>query len=295
MIGIGEFLVEIIIGKNAGFCYGVRNAVESAKEDLKSQKGKLFFLGDIVHNQQVIDELKKEGAIFIDNIEEASGTTVIRAHGISKEIYDMAQEKKIELKDYTCPNVLKIHKIAEEYAKKGYYILLFGAKKHPENIGTISYCGDKYFVIEDEQQLYNAIDVLNQWNVKDVLVISQTTFNRDTFGTFQEILRDELNKNIHLVLNNTICNATNIRQKETEELAQKVDCMIIIGGRNSSNTKKLYEIAEDYGKAAICVETKEDMKNINFSLFHSVGIMAGASTPQSSIEEIYELLNNKYN
>ena len=282
--------MEITIGKNAGFCYGVKNAVDSAKKDLQIASEKVYFLGDIVHNQRVIDELKAQGAEFIEDINEAGSTVIIRAHGIAKEVYEIAKKKKIVLKDYTCPNVLKIHKIAEEYANQGYYILLFGARKHPENIGTVSYCGDKYFVIEEEEGLYNAIDVLNTWNVKDVLAISQTTFNRDTFYTFQEILRDELNKDIHLVIQNTICNATNIRQKETEELAQKVDCMIIIGGKNSSNTKKLYEIAEDYGKSAICIETKEDIKNIDFSLIHSVGIMAGASTPQSSIDEVREML-----
>ncbi|MBQ9314527.1 MAG: 4-hydroxy-3-methylbut-2-enyl diphosphate reductase [Clostridia bacterium] len=287
--------MKIIVGKNAGFCYGVRNAVESAKKDLENTKESIFFLGDIVHNKQVIDELKKQGAVFVEDILEAKGTTIIRAHGIPKEIYEIAKKNNIVLKDYTCPNVLKIHKIAEEYANKGYYILLFGERKHPENIGTVSYCGDKFFVIEDEEGLYNAIDILNNWKVKDVLVLSQTTFNRDTFYTFQGILRDELNKDINLVINNTICNATNIRQQETEELAQNVDCMIIIGGRNSSNTKKLYEIAEEYGKSAICIETKEDIKNVDFSLFNTIGIMAGASTPQSSIDEIYEALDSKYN
>lgn len=284
--------VNVIVGKNAGFCYGVKNAVESAKKDLKNSTGKLYFLGDIVHNKQVIDELKSQGAVFIDDINEANATTVIRAHGIPKEIYQLANEKGILLKDYTCPNVLKIHKIAEEYANKGYYILLFGEKKHPENIGTISYCGEKFFVIEDEEQLYNVIDVLNKWNVKDVVVISQTTFSLELFQEFQKILGEELNKNINLAVENTICYATQIRQQETEKLSHEVDCMIIIGGRNSSNTKKLFEIAEDYCKSAICIETKEEIKNIDFSFFHTIGIMAGASTPRSSIDEVRKLIED---
>lgn len=281
--------MEVIVGKNAGFCYGVKNAVESATKDLETSKEKIYFLGDIVHNNRVTNELKDKGAIFIENINDAKSTTIIRAHGVPKEIYDIANERGIVLKDYTCPNVLKIHKIAEEYAQKGYYILLFGEKNHPENIGTISYCGDKYFVIEDEVSLYNAIDVINNWKVKDVLVICQTTFNLEMFYTFEEILGNELYKDINLVVKNTICNATQIRQKETEELAQKVDCMIIVGGSKSSNTKKLYDIAEEYGKAAICIEKKEDIQNVNFSLFKTIGIMAGASTPQSSIDEIREM------
>lgn len=287
--------MKIIVGKNAGFCYGVRNAVESSKRDLENKKEDIYFLGDIVHNKEVVSELKEKGAIFIDDINDTKSTTVIRAHGVPKEVYDIAKEKNITLKDYTCPNVLKIHKIAEEYANKGFYILLFGEKKHPENIGTMSYCGDKFYVVEDEEQLYNVIDLLNNWHIKDVLVISQTTFNRDLFYTFQEILRDELNKDINLVINNTICNATNVRQKETEEMAQQVDGMIIIGGRNSSNTKKLYEIAEDYCKNAICIENKEEIRNVDFSLYKTIGIMAGASTPQKSIDEIYEMINSRYN
>jgi len=286
----GEDYMKIIVGENAGFCYGVKNAVESARKDLRNTNEKLFFLGEIVHNKEVIEELKKEGAVFVEDINEVDSTTVIRAHGIPKEIYEMAKEKNITLKDYTCPNVLKIHKIAEKYASLGYYILLFGSKKHPENIGTISHCGDSFFVIENEEELYNAIDAINHWHIKDVLVISQTTFNIETFYTFQEILKDELNKDIHLVINNTICRATQIRQQETENIAQNVDCMIIIGGKNSSNTKKLFEIAEVNCATALCVETKEDIKHINFSFFHTIGIMAGASTPQSSIQEICEML-----
>lgn len=287
--------MKIIVGKNAGFCYGVRNAVESAKKDLENKTDDIYFLGDIVHNKEVVSELKSKGAIFIDDINEAKSTTVIRAHGVPKEVYDIAKEKNITLKDYTCPNVLKIHKIAEEYVNKGFYILLFGESKHPENIGTISYCGDKYFVIETEEQLYNAIDAINNWHVKDVLVISQTTFHRDLFAEFESILLDELSRDVNIVIKNTICNATNIRQQETEQLSQKVDCMIIIGGKNSSNTKKLYEIAEDYCKNAICIENKDEIKNIDFSLYKTIGIMAGASTPQNSINEIYEMLNSRYN
>lgn len=282
--------MKVVVGKSAGFCYGVKNAVDSAKKDLENSNEKLFFLGDIVHNKQVIEELKDKGAIFIDDINEAKGTTVIRAHGIPKNIYETAKKNGIKLKDYTCPNVLKIHKLAEKYSKEGYYILLFGERKHPENIGTISYCGDKLFVIENEEQLFNAIDAMNKWNVKDVVVISQTTFSLEMFQVFKEILEDELNKNVNLVIENTICYATQIRQQETERMAQEVDLMIIIGGRNSSNTKKLFEIAEDNCKSAICIETKDEIKNINFSLIKTIGIMAGASTPQSSIDEVREMI-----
>lgn len=159
--------MEIIVGKTAGFCYGVKRAVESATNDIKNSNKKIYCLGDIVHNKQVVNDLKEQGVEFIEDINRADSTTIIRAHGVSKDIYRIAKENKIDLKDYTCPNVLKIHKIAEEYASKGYYILLFGSKKHPENIGTMSFCGDKYFVIETEEELVNAIDAINKWRRKE--------------------------------------------------------------------------------------------------------------------------------
>ena len=126
--------MEVVLGKTAGFCYGVKNAVEGAKKELENAKEKVYCLGEIVHNKQVVDELKKNGMVFIENIEDAKGKTIIRAHGVKKEVYDVAKKNNIELKDYTCPNVLKIHEIAEEYANDGYYIFLCGSKVHPENI-----------------------------------------------------------------------------------------------------------------------------------------------------------------
>lgn len=285
--------MEIIIGKTAGFCYGVRRAVESAEKDVANSNEKIYCLGEIVHNKQVVEELEEKGIEFIEDINDADSTTIIRAHGVAQEVYRFAEENNIELKDYTCPNVLKIHKIAEEYANRGYYILLFGSRKHPENIGTESFCGDKYFVIENEAELFNAIDALNNWNIKDILVISQTTFKLDDFFTFKTILEDELKSDVNLVVENTICRATEIRQLETEELAQKVDAMIIIGGKNSSNTKKLYEIAKENCENTICVETVEELKKAKLDIHGTVGVMAGASTPQKSIDEVYEFLKEK--
>ena len=284
--------MEVIVGKTAGFCYGVKRAVESAENDIINSKEKIYCLGEIVHNKQVIDDLKEKGINFIEDINEADSTAIIRAHGVPKDVYKVAEENKIKLKDYTCPNVLKIHKLAEDYANKGYYILLFGSKNHPENIGTMSFCGDKYFVIENEDELFNAIKILNKGNIKKVLVISQTTFKLDDFYTFVEILKDELYKDIELVIENTICRATEVRQLETEELSKKVDCMIIIGGKNSSNTKKLYEIAKENCEFTICVETKKELENMPIVFGRKVGIMAGASTPQKSIDEICEMLKS---
>lgn len=301
--------MEVILGKSAGFCYGVRMAVEGAKEELekirkkekdeeKSQKEKekntpLYCLGEIVHNKQVINDLRKKGLIFIDNIEESNGKTIIRAHGIKKEIYEIAKKRNIDLKDFTCPNVLKIHKIAEEYAKKGYYIFLVGSKNHPENIGTLSFCGNNVSVIEDENDVLSVIKELKNSGIKKLLVIIQTTYSVERFKIIENKIKEQLEKykkqdgeEIELIIKNTICNATEFRQKETEEIAKKVDYMIIIGGKNSSNTKKLYEVGKKYCENCVCVETADELDLEKIEEHKKVGVMAGASTPKEIIDEV---------
>lgn len=283
--------MEILVGKTAGFCYGVKRAVDGAKSEIKETKDHIYCLGEIVHNKQVVESLEKDGIIFIEDINESKGKTIIRAHGVPKEIYKEAEKRNIELKDYTCPNVLRIHKIAEEYSKKGYYIFLCGSKKHPENIGTISYCKENSYIIEKEDNTLKAIEHLEKTGIKKLLVISQTTYSLEKFYIIEEIIRNELPKNIELVIENTICKATELRQKETEEISKKVDSMIIIGGKNSSNTKKLYEISTKNCKNTICIETKEELQKSKFMNTKKIGIMAGASTPQKSIDEVVKFLS----
>lgn len=283
--------MEILVGKTAGFCYGVKRAVDGAKNEIKEAKGSIYCLGEIVHNKQVIETLEKEGITFIEDIEDAKGKTIIRAHGVPEKIYKEAEKRNIELKDYTCPNVLKIHKIAEEYSQKGYYVFLCGSKKHPENIGTISYCKNNSYIIEKEEDTIKALEQLEKTGIEKLLVISQTTYSLEKFYIIEEIIKNELPKNIELVVKNTICRATELRQKETEEISKKVDSMIIIGGKNSSNTKKLYEIALKNCKNTICIETKDELEEKLYKGSNKIGIMAGASTPQKSIDEVVNILN----
>ena len=281
--------MELIVGKTAGFCYGVKRAVDGAKEQLK-QNENLYGLGEIVHNQDVIKELENLGMQFIENIEEAKGKTIIRAHGVPKQIYEEAEEKQIELIDYTCPKVLNIHQIVEEYANKGYYIFLLGNKKHPEIIGTLSYCGENKFIIEKEDDTMKALETFEKSGMKKILVISQTTYSLEKFYIVEEIIKNEIPRDVEVVVKNTICQATEIRQKETEEMAKKVDAMIIIGGKNSSNTKKLYEIAKQYCKTVLLIENETELVLDNMKSTDKVGIMAGASTPKESIEKVIEKL-----
>lgn len=277
--------MEIIVGKTAGFCYGVKRAVDGAKEEGKNNQ-KIYCLGEIVHNKQVVKELQNEGIAFINNIEEANGKTIIRAHGVEKNIYEKANELNIELVDYTCPNVLKIHKIADEYSKNGYYIFLCGNQKHPENIGTISHCGNNYSVIEKEEDVFKSLDKFKKSKFKKLLLISQTTYSLEKFYKIEEIINNELEKNKEIIIKNTICRATELRQKETDEISKKVDYMIIIGGVNSSNTRKLFDIAKNNCENCVCIETAKELNLQEIIKYKKIGIMAGASTPKKSIEEV---------
>lgn len=284
--------MEIIIGKTAGFCFGVANAVNKTSK-LLEQEGNMYCLGELVHNKQVTEELEKKGLKIIDNINKAKGSTIIRAHGVRKDIYDQAEKIGIKIEDLTCPKVLKIHNIAEEYSKKGYYIFLIGNSSHPETIGTISYCGKASSIIEKEEDLQNALDEFYKSGVKKLFVLVQTTFSLEKFNNISNLIKENIKdkKGVELEIKNTICDATKLRQEETEGIAKKVDMMIIIGGKNSSNTKKLYEISKKYCKNCISVETFEEINIGEISKFSKIGIMAGASTPQKSIEKVVEMLN----
>lgn len=283
--------MEIVLGKTAGFCYGVRNAVQKAEEKLKKHK-KVSCLGELVHNGQVIRKLEKLGLKIVEKVEDSNNKIIIRAHGIAKEIYHKAKKLNIEIFDFTCPNVLKIHNIADEYASKGYFVFLIGGKNHPENLGTISFCGEDSYLIEKEEEIDEAIKILKKSNIKKLLIIVQTTFSLEKFNRYVEKIKKKIGEDIVLQVKNTICNATKIRQEETCEISKKVQCMIIIGGKNSSNTKKLYDIAKENCKNTIIVETEDELDAKSIKQFEKIGIMAGASTPDDSIQGVIKVIEN---
>ena len=283
--------MKIIIGKTSGFCGGVQNAVIKTEKELNNNKSDIYCLGEIVHNKQVIENLKRQGLKVIENIEDAKGKTIIRAHGVPKEIYNKAKEQNIELVDLTCPKVVKIHDIAEEYANKGYFVILVGVEEHPETIGTISFCGNDHYLIRSINDIKFAIEKIKNSGIKKVLVISQTTYSLAKFNNIIEKLKENLGNDYELEIKNTICSATKMRQEETEELSKIVDFMIIVGGKNSSNTKKLYEISKTNCSKVILVETADEINFDNVKKYETIGIMAGASTPKESVEEIKNKLN----
>ncbi len=282
--------MDLIIGKTAGFCFGVSNAVNKSKEIIK-QKKNIYCLGEIVHNKEVTKELEKEGIEFIDDIEKAKENVIIRAHGEPIKTYKKAQNLGLNIIDLTCPKVTKIHNIVKEYAENEFYIMLIGQKNHPEIIGTVSYSGDYSCVIQTEQDIDNAIKEFYNTGLKRILVISQTTFSLEMFNNICKIIKEKISKNISIEIKNTICDATKLRQEETKKIAKDVDVMIIIGGKNSSNTNKLYVISSSICKNSILIENENEL-DINFiKKFKKVGIMAGASTPQKSINSVVEILN----
>ena len=277
--------MEIIIGENAGFCYGVKRAVDNAIKEAKT--GVTYCLGEIVHNQNVIDNLEKEGIIFINDIEEAKSKTIIRAHGVPKKVYEKAEELNIPLIDLTCPSVLKIQQMAEEYSKKDFFIIIVGNNNHPEIIGIKSRADNKYIVISSKEELNGNFEIFQ--NEKNILLISQTTHSSKKFDEIAKELKSKLNDNTNLEIKKTICPSTEIRQKETEEIAKKVEIMIIIGDKKSSNTNKLYDISCKYCNKVLFIanENELDIKEIKGA--NKIGIMAGASTPK---EDIIKVKNN---
>ncbi len=254
--------MEILVGKTAGFCYGVKRAIDGATQELINAKESVYCLGEIVHNRQVIEKLENLGIKCVETIQEAKGTVLIRAHGIPKEVYHIAKKMDLNIQDYTCPNVLKVQNIAEKYSKEGYFIFLLGAKNHPENIATLSHCGEKYFIFEKEESVETALDIFKKSNTKKLLLISQTTFSLEKFDRIEKKIQKEIKEDITFVAKNTICKTTQLRQKETDELSKKVDAMIIIGGKNSSNTKKLYDVAKKNCKNTILVESVDELEVI---------------------------------
>lgn len=282
--------MEIIIGKNAGFCYGVQRAVNNALEEVK--KNKTYCLGEIVHNQNVINKLENSGLCFINTIEQAKGNTIIRAHGVPKDIYEKAEKINIKLIDLTCPSVLKIQNLADEYSNKGYFIIIVGKANHPEVIGIESRAGSEYSIIDNKSDLSKLLNKIN--NKKKILLISQTTHSSKKFDEIVKELKNSINHDVVLEIKKTICPSTEIRQKETEEIAKKVDLMIIIGDKRSSNTNKLYEIACKFCNKVIFISNENELDLKSIKDIDSIGIMAGASTPIEDIIKIKELLL-KYN
>lgn len=275
--------MEINIAKSAGFCFGVRRAVDTVYKE--SGKKNVYTYGPIIHNDEVVADLERQGVgVIYDSREFRSlgeGTIIIRSHGVPKAIYDEIAEAGLNLVDATCPFVRKIHRIVERESREGRVVIIVGNNHHPEVEGIMGWCHTRPIVIENREQAEAiAVDADTKLSI-----VSQTTFNYNKFQYLVEIISE---KGYDINVFNTICNATEERQKETRELAMRSDAMIVIGGRHSSNTQKLFEISKKECSNTFYIQTKNDL---NMEDFHNIGILgitAGASTPNNIIKEVHE-------
>ena len=289
--------MEVKVAKTAGFCFGVQRAVDKVYELIDSCPDRLFTLGPIIHNEEVVNDLEKKG-VRVASEEELKtlpkgSTVVIRSHGVGKKVYDQLEECGLSYVDVTCPFVLKIHRIVEKESKAGSHIVIIGDPDHPEVVGICGWCIGPYTVIRTKQ---DALDFVPPES-KNVCIVSQTTFNYNKFKDLVEILRKKRYDNTVLnILNilNTICNATEERQREAKSIAGEVDTMLVVGGRHSSNTQKLFEICKKECENTYYIQTPVDLDSDMFQCSSYVGITAGASTPKKIIEEVQEHVRIKF-
>jgi len=284
--------MEIKLAKTAGFCFGVKRAVDTVYKEAEKNNETIYTFGPIIHNEQVVEDLEKNGVFVVNTTEELktlkAGTTVIvRSHGVGKAIYDLMEECGLNIVDATCPFVKKIHRIVERESKAGKRIIIIGNDKHPEVEGIKGWVCGNATVIEtfDEAHGFTAE------NDEQLCIVSQTTFNYNKFQDLVEIISE---KGYDVESINTICNATEERQTEAKLIAGTVDSMIVIGGSHSSNTQKLFEICKKECENTYYIQTLEDLNMENLKGSNYVGITAGASTPNNIIEEVQKHVRIKF-
>lgn len=276
--------MEVRLAKTAGFCFGVKRAVDTVYEQIEHpEETPIYTYGPIIHNEEVIADLERKGVRVVDSEEELKklqqGTLIIRSHGVGEAVYDLVKAQNLHLVDATCPFVKKIHRIVKEASEQGDYVIIVGSSKHPEVQGICGWCHGDYAVIATEEELR----ALKLPENRKITVVSQTTFNLSKFKYLVAVLQN-ICYNVYIV--NTICNATQERQAEAKEIASSVDAMVVIGGKNSSNTQKLYEICKNECGNTYYIQTLKDLSAQNFQTVCTVGITAGASTPKHIIEEV---------
>ena len=282
--------MEIILAKSAGFCPGVRRAVDMVYEQTKEKEGiePVYTYGPIIHNDEVVKDLEKKGVKVIHSLDEldhlVKGTVIIRSHGVSRHTCETIEAKGFHIIDATCPFVKRIHNIVEEQGKEGRDIIIIGNPDHPEVQGIQGWCLTPSTVIHTVDEAVS----FSQQNDKKLCIISQTTFNYIKFKELVEIL---CKKGYDINCINSICNATAVRQEEARTIASKADAMIVIGDKNSSNTQKLYEISKKECENTYYIQTLVDLDLTAFESIRNVGITAGASTPNNIIEEVHTAMS----
>ena len=277
--------MNVELAKTAGFCFGVKRAVDTVYQQIEQYRGeKIFTYGPIIHNEEVIKDLRSHGVEVLNDEEELktadADVVVIRSHGVAKYIYDILEERGITCVDATCPFVKKIHKIVAEKSAEGSYIVIVGNGEHPEVQGIRGWAGEQATVVQtpEDAERFELPD-----KDQKVCIVAQTTFNYNKFKELVEIISK---KRYDIVVLNTICNATKERQTEARQIAARVDAMVVIGDKRSSNTQKLFEICKEECLNTYYIQTLDDLDINQLRSVESVGITAGASTPNKIIEEV---------
>ena len=281
--------MEVILAEHAGFCFGVKRAVDTVYEQIEARQESgrpIYTYGSIIHNEEVVRELQEKGVRVLSGLEEAEklseeekGTVIIRSHGVERTVCEKLKELGFEVVDATCPFVKRIHNIVEKESEAGKIIVIVGNEGHPEVEGTRGWSDAETYVIGTEEEA----EKFTCREGQELCIVSQTTFN---YKKFQDVVEIFGEKGYNVSVVNTVCNATEVRQAEARELAARVDVMIVIGGNHSSNTRKLYEICRQECEMTYYIQTLDDLHlNLPKSV-RLVGITAGASTPNNIIEEV---------
>lgn len=284
--------MNVKLAKSAGFCFGVKRAVDTVNSEIaKATNKKIYTYGPIIHNEEVVNEFKAHGVDVIEEGMDLSGiqpgTVIIRSHGVSREVQNNLMNSGFDVVDATCPFVKKIHRLVDEHSAAGYYVLVVGNPTHPEVEGIVGWInGDDYKVISNDSDL----SFLENVKERKICMVSQTTYNHRKFQDLVEIITE---KGYDILVLNTICNATEERQVEASEISKEVDAMIVIGGKKSSNTQKLFEICKRECEDTYYIQTKDDLDLSVLQSIDNVGITAGASTPNKIIEEVQQYVRDE--
>jgi (E)-4-hydroxy-3-methyl-but-2-enyl pyrophosphate reductase len=274
--------MEIILDEGAGFCFGVERAMKMTEEVARSAKGRVVTIGPLIHNPQVIEELKKEGVeVAAEDSDLHNAVTIIRTHGVAPEVEKRLRRESQRLVDATCPYVTKSHQYAELLHREGYHILIVGDKNHPEIKGLLGCAGERVTVINDPDEAESLP------HFPKLGVIIQTTY---PIEKLQKIIAKLVRRSTELRLYNTICDYTSDRQTITASIARRVQLMYVIGGRNSANTNKLADACRQQGVETRLIEVAGEIDGRDLENIERVGITAGASTPEVRIAEVIERL-----
>ena len=280
-----------MLAKTAGFCFGVERAVKTVYDEIAAGwKGTIYTCGPIIHNEEVVRDLEQKGVRILaeeEALPEPNATVIIRSHGITEARKQQLEQSGARILDATCPFVRKIHRIVREQAGQGRKIVIVGNPSHPEVQGIVGWCPEGAVVVsgpEEAQQLCFPSET-------KLCIVSQTTF---TYNKFQDVVEIISKKRYDINVLNTICNATQERQEEAKQIAAQVDGMIVIGGKSSSNTQKLFEICKAECENTIYIQTLQDLPDIWLRGVHRLGITAGASTPKNIIEEVQTYVRIKF-